>query len=275
MRIQTTEKSRHNIKNTKINFKPITKKYREFKQLRQADTFSKHFSKFFTSIVAENKKDLNSAYNIRHSVFCEELELFSKNKDGIEKDCYDEYAQQCLIRHKTSTQDAGTVRIIMPQTHEDILPIEKIATNHITKDQYLPHNFARHEVCEISRIAIPPEFRRRKMDQYDGAAQAKINTRTYSETELRCFPLIAIGLYMTTAAAAMEAGRKHAYFMVEPRFARSMRFVGIKLKRIGDEFEYVGQRAPYYIGCDDFMNNLKPSLHFMMNELHKQITAER
>jgi N-acyl amino acid synthase of PEP-CTERM/exosortase system len=264
----------HRIHNNhkKITLRPIKKIYRNYKRLRQTHILSHHFSDFFTPIVASDKKDLEAAHNIRHQVFCDELELFDKDNSKLEHDDYDRYAKQCLIQHKESSEYAGTVRIIMPETHDDIMPIEKIASAFITKKEFHPHNFPRHEVCEISRIAIPKCFRRRKTDQFKGSATAAINTRTYSEIELRCFPLIAVGLYMATAATAISAGKKHAFFMVEPRLARSMRFVGIKLTKIGDDFEYVGQRAPYYANYNDFLDNLSPSFKYMMNEFTKVIT---
>lgn len=255
---------------TKV-FKAVKKAYRGYSQLREANRISRHFAQFFRPVVANEKAALGQAFGIRHQVFCEELGLFPQTEDKLEHDVYDEYASQCLIQHNRSTDFAGTVRIIMPENEAQLLPIEKIAKDHITRPDLMPSNFPRNEVCEISRIAIPKAFRRRAMDKFEGAAQAGINIEMYSEIELRCFPLIAVGLYMATAAMALKAGKKHAFFMVEPRLAKSMKFIGIKFEQIGNTFEYVGTRAPFYINYEDFLDNLSPSFKHMMNEFTQKM----
>lgn len=246
-----------------------------YKALKEANHISQHFLSFFTPIYARNEEDIKGAHKIRHDVFCEELQLFKVEETEFESDPYDDYAKQCVIKHQGTNAYAGTVRMIMPATLEQTLPIEKIATNYITKKEYLPSNFKREEVCEISRIAIHKSFRRREMDKFEGAATGAINEHTYSELELRCFPLLAVGLYMSTAAACMLEGKKHAFFMVEPRLAKSMTHIGIKLIKIGDEFEYVGTRAPYYINNEDFIAHLSPAFKNMMNAFTKIMSKAR
>ena len=109
------------------------------------------------------------------------------------------------------------------------------------------------------------------MDQFAGAATGAINTKTYSENELRCFPFIAIGLYFSAAALAMKQGIKHAYVMMEPRLARSMRFIGIKFEQIGPVIDYHGRRAPYYINQELLLKNLTPGFAVMLKHIQKSI----
>lgn len=249
----------------------VKKAISDYKSLKEANRISEYFSNYFVPVVAKTENELRGAHKIRHDVFCSELKLFDATSQDYERDSYDDYSEQCLIKQDSTDVYAGTVRLIMPTNDEQILPIEKVALKHITDSRYLPSNFKRDEVCEISRIAIPRAFRRRKTDQFQGAATAAINEGTYSEKELRCFPLIVVGLYMTTAALAIKSGKKHAFFMVEPRLARSMKYIGIKLIKIGDEFEYVGRRAPYYINHDEFIEHLSPSFKIMMKSFIKKM----
>lgn len=251
--------------------KTIKRTYSAYQSLQEVKRISKYFSNYFQPVIANNQKEVAGAHKIRHDVFCKELALFEATSSNYESDQYDNYSMQCLIEHQRTGAYAGTVRLIMPTSDDDSLPIENVALASITETKYLPSNFNRDEVCEISRIAIPREFRRRKMDKFKGAANAGINEETYSEQELRCFPLIAVGLYMSTAALALKQGKKHAFFMVEPRLAKSMRYIGIKLIKIGNEFEYVGTRAPYYINNEDFLNHISPSFKFMMEQFMKKI----
>lgn len=249
----------------------VKKAYGAYKKLQEANRISQHFSNFFEPVVASTQEELSGVQKIRHDVFCQELKLFEATGNNVEVDFFDAYSSQCLIKHTRTGTFGGSVRIINPRNDDDILPIEKVASEYITKTEYLPSNFDRHEVCEISRIAIPKEFRRRRADQFKGAAQAAINTDTYSEEELRCFPLIAVGLYISAAALAVKQGKKHAYFMVEPRLAKSMRYIGIKLIKIGGEFNYVGRRAPYYVNYELFCRDLSPSFKYMMDQFLKKM----
>jgi len=251
--------------------KTLKRAYSGYTQLQEAKTLGRHFANFFQPVVADTAHTQKASATIRHEVFCKELNLFDKNEDGIETDFYDSFSTQCLIQHTNSENFAGTVRLILPKSKDDVLPITKLASEHITVEKYRPTNFDPTEVCEISRIAIPEAFRRRNIDKFEGAERGGIDLTTYSEIELRCFPLIAVGLYMASAALAAREGRKHAYFMVEPKLAKSMKYIGIQLEQIGTEFEYVGTRAPYYINYDNFLANLKPSFRFMMNEFTKKI----
>ena len=125
-----------------------------------------------------------------------------------------------------------------------------------------------HALLERSlRLAVPSRFRRRAMDKFDGAATGVINTQTYSEKELRCFPFIAVGLYFSAASLAMRNNIQHAYVMMEPRLARSMRFVGIKFEQIGPVVDYHGRRAPYYINQSMLLKSLSPGFKTMLTHI--------
>merc|ERR1712000_558751 len=101
-----------------------------------------------------------------------------------------------------------------------------------------------------------------------------INTKTYSENELRCFPFIAIGLYFSAAALAMKQGIQHAYVMMEPRLARSMRFIGIKFDQIGPVIDYHGRRAPYYINQPILLKNLSRGFKTMLSHISRNVNKQ-
>lgn len=230
-----------------------------------------HFTEHFSAVHAVTKQELESAYRIRHEVFCEEIKIFEGNETRLETDSYDEFAEQCLIQHNSSKDYAGCVRLIMPERKGQILPIEKQGLQYIEDEAYLPSNFERSEIAEVSRILIPKVFRRRKIDTAECAANTGINVDAYNENDIRCFPFIAAGLYMACTAMFINRGRNHIYFMADPRLGKSMKVVGLTMKQIGPEFEYVGRRVPYYINGEDFLNNLKPAFEKMLNEFLKTL----
>lgn len=157
---------------------------------------------------------------------------------------------------------------------DEQLPIEKYCLNSITRKDLDPSQFDRRDICEISRLAVPKEFRRRVMDKFAGAGVAVINEHTYSEKEVRCFPFIAVGLYLAAAALAIEEDIKHAYVMMEPRLARSMKFIGIKFEQIGPVVEYHGKRAPYYINQNLLRKSLRPGFAKMLADILDSIEKQ-
>ena len=244
-----------------------------YEALREAKFISKHFSEYLEPVVGTNETLKESSYNIRHKVYCEELSFEEENDHQRESDEFDAYATPCLIRHKASQNLAGTVRLVRPTEPEQLLPIEKYCLDSITHKTLSPSNFDRKDVCEISRLAVPKEFRKRQMDRFSGAALGVINENTYSEDELRCFPFIAIGLYFSAAAMVIHYDIKHTYVMMEPRLARSMSFVGIQFEQVGPVVNYHGKRAPYYINPSLLYANLRPSFKVVLNEIQNTIST--
>lgn len=242
-----------------------------YKRLKEAGQICSHFSSYLEPVYAASDELKNEVYKIRHNVYCDELAFEPPREDGLEIDEFDDFSLYCLIHHTASDNFAGTVRLVTPRKNGEQLPIEKFCLNSITNQNLNPANYPRGEICEISRLAVPSRFRRREMDKFDGAATGVINTHTYSETELRCFPFIAVGLYFSAASLAMNHGIKHAYVMMEPRLARSMRFVGIKFDQIGPVIDYHGRRAPYYINQSILVNNLSPGFKTMLQHIQKDM----
>ncbi len=242
-----------------------------YRKLKEANQICSHFSTYLGPMIAVTTEQKEHVFRIRHNVYCEELNFENIRDNGLETDEFDDFSQYCLIHHNSSNRFAGTVRLVTPSNEGELLPIEKYCLDSITNNELDPRKFDRNEVCEISRLAVPHEFRRRQMDQFAGAATGAINTKTYSENELRCFPFIAIGLYFSAAALAMKQGIKHAYVMMEPRLARSMRFIGIKFEQIGPVIDYHGRRAPYYINQELLLKNLTPGFAVMLKHIQKSI----
>jgi N-acyl amino acid synthase of PEP-CTERM/exosortase system len=240
-------------------------------KLQEANFISSHFSSYLTPLLATEAALQQQVYKIRYNVYCQELKFEEPNPLEEERDEFDDYSQHCLIHHDNSSLYAGTVRIVTPTEPTQLLPIEKYCINSITNKQFDPRQFDRKDVCEVSRLAVPSMFRRRQMDKFQGAGVGVINQSTYSETELRCFPFIAVGLYLAAASMALESQIKHAYVMMEPRLARSMSFVGIKFEQIGPVVEYHGKRAPYYINQHLLTTNLTMGFAKMLKDIQNEI----
>ena len=250
---------------------PIIKKVMDFAINREVKTVARHFSTYLNPIIANTPELSNESYKIRNEVYCDELHFLDTGKNGLENDDFDQYSTHCLIQHIPTTHYSGTVRVVRPEKNEHTIPLQKYCSDSISKDKINPADFAPHEICEISRLAVPRGFRKRQTDNYKGAATGVINQQIYSEDELRCFPFIAVGLYLCAASIVIENDIKHTFVMMEPRLARSMKFIGIQFEQIGPAINYHGERAPYYINPLLLMENLTPGFQMMLRDIRKSL----
>jgi len=252
----------------------ITKKFVSIKASREAHSIADHFTQFLQPQVAVCPELRHEAFKIRHNVYCEELAFEEVRADGQETDEFDEQSIFSLIKHKPSNTFTSCVRLVTSNGPEQLLPIEKYCLSSITNTDLSPERFNRAEIAEISRLAVKSDFRRRKADQYKGSGTGVISEVSYSETELRCFPFIAIGLYMAAATMGMNTGIRHVYVMMEPRLARSMKFIGISFQQLGAPVNYHGLRAPYYINPEIFMSNLSPGFKSLYSTIEIDVCKQ-
>ncbi|PKH85561.1 PEP-CTERM/exosortase system-associated acyltransferase [Colwellia sp. Bg11-28] len=252
----------------------ITKKIVSAKASREAHNISDHFTQFLQPCVAVSQTLKEEAFKIRHNVYCEELAFEEIRENGQETDEFDHQSMFSLIKHKPSGTFTSCVRLVTSSGPDELLPIEKYCLDSITNEELSPKHFNRNEIAEISRLAVKSDFRRRKADNYKGSGTGVISEITYSETELRCFPFIAIGLYMAAATMSMNTGIRHVYVMMEPRLARSMKFIGINFQQLGPPVDYHGLRAPYYINPEIFMKNLSPGFKSLFSIIEEDICSQ-
>lgn len=213
----------------------------------EAESISKHFSTYLTPSIAYSEQLKQQVYALRHQVYCEELHFEETNAQQMEQDEFDQRSLHCFIRHLNSGALAGTLRVITTGHNDELLPLEKYCAQAITNENIKPRHFLSHQICEISRLAVPAAFRKRQVDQFAGGATGAINEQTFSTEELRFFPYIAISLYLSAIAICYKSRLYHVFVMMEPRLARSLGFVGIYFTPIGPTVEYHGKRAAYYV----------------------------
>jgi N-acyl amino acid synthase of PEP-CTERM/exosortase system len=250
---------------------PLIKRIIDLAINREGKTVAHHFSTYLHPVIANTPELSNESYKIRNDVYCNELHVLDTGQNGLESDEFDKYSTHCLIQHIPTARFSGTVRVVRPKKNGDTIPLQKYFSDLIAKDKISPDDFAPHDICEISRLAVPRDFRKRQTDNFKGAATGVINQQIYSEDELRCFPFIAVGLYLSAASIVIENNIKHTFVMMEPRLARSMNFVGIQFEQIGPTIDYHGKRAPYYINPSLLMENLTPDFQLMLKDIRKSL----
>lgn len=236
-----------------------------------AETIAKYFSRYLKPQIAFSEASKQEVYKLRYQVYCEELQFEAMNEEQQEYDEFDSRAVHCVIRHLSSNALAGTLRLISTKNNSQLLPLEKFCSQAITHTECRPDHFPRHQVCEISRLAVPSAFRKRQLDQFAGSATGAINELTFSTHELRYFPYIAIGLYMSALAICYKHRCFHVFVMMEPRLARSLNFVGIDCVQLGPLVEYHGKRAPYYIDARKMRKNLSAGYRSFLGVIEAEL----
>ncbi len=236
--------------------------------LHQGEALAQRYQRYFQASIANNEHDLRSIFQLRHRVYCEEFQFEPSNTLQLERDQYDNYSHFCRVQHLNSGLDAGCLRLVNPNSQQS-LPLLDACSSAITNKKLHPDNFAKEDICEVSRVALDGAFRRRRVDQQYGARPSGVGLDHFSDKELRTFPYISMSLYLAASIMAEYSGIKHAYVMVEPKLARSLSLFGIKMTRIGPDIDYHGIRAAYHITIERFQSYL-PLLYQPLFELIKQ-----
>ncbi|MDZ7803454.1 PEP-CTERM/exosortase system-associated acyltransferase [Thiohalophilus sp.] len=235
---------------------------------------SEQFHRCFEVIPANTPELKNIVYRIRYEVYCLETGFEDPRNfpDGLERDEYDDHALHALLRHRSSGEYAGCVRLITDRLgYQDrlLFPFERFAGNSLRRNIIDPATLPRGSFGEISRLAVRSQFRRRANEQLEpGGNDLDIDVdKLQQEARRRVFPHIALGLYLAGAALAITHGMTGAFVMMEPRLARHMQRYGIIFRPAGEVVEYHGLRGPFYISAQSLHKHLKPELRGILDTI--------
>ena len=220
------------------------------------------FEKYFEIKKITDEHSLKKSFSLRHKVYCEELGYEPTRESRLEYDEYDSRAVHFAVIHKGSGIFAGTVRLVFENDQQE-LPFKKHLINF--KENVKDINVARlkkRRMCEVSRLAVPSEFRKRKLDD-----KLKLN---FSPEEIGCFPMISIALFYSclTYCKHYDIG---AYSMMEERLARALKISGIESFRVSDFHEFNGLRAPFLFSSSCNTEKIRPEQLRILNFVYNSI----
>lgn len=235
------------------------------------DAITRFFFSRYELVVAVTNEERDISYKTRHKVYCEEMKFERENENAVEIDQYDERAVTCFIRHLPTGECAGTIRLVLPTERGLSLPLEKICGDAIENSSLLPSNLHPASVCEISRLAIPKDFRLRQMRT---KIRTPFNTASYSEgaVTLEHFPYLSTALYLMVTSVCVHLNINHAYVLMEPKLARKMRTFGINFRSVGREIEHNGVRKPYRLSRDTMLRELSKPLRRFQSDIDARLS---
>ncbi|WP_136679360.1 PEP-CTERM/exosortase system-associated acyltransferase [Neptunomonas sp. XY-337] len=234
------------------------------------------FQTYFSVDLATSEELKKQVYQVRYRVYCEEFqyEPTSDDDDGEERDDFDDYSLHCIIRHKPSGYPAGCVRLVPGATdgHDALLPLERFCPDSLDNALLNELQLPRSQMCEVSRLAVDGSFRRRHNEHRDrfGSAAAL----TFGEEEQRVFPLIAVSAFLAATSMSIITNKTHAFAMMEPFLPKLLKRSGINFTRAGEDVDYHGIRAPYYITAQEAIDNMKPELRSLYDDIHAILVEE-
>ena len=234
------------------------------------------FKQYFKIQLVTTEDQLKQAYELRYRVYCEEFnyeatELFP-NK--MESDEFDFQSLHCLIIHKETGRVASCIRLVPAGTQYEngLLPLEKFCKNSLDQEKISCLNIVRDEVCEISRLAVDVAFRRRPGE--NAIRFGGVESIDCTQQEQRTFSLIALSAFLAGGALTSITHKTNVFAMMEPFLPRLLKKAGLKFKRVGEDMDYHGIRAPYFLTFQSAKNNFPPEIQKMYDWIYTQLDSD-
>jgi N-acyl amino acid synthase of PEP-CTERM/exosortase system len=237
-------------------------------------TFSlvQHFDQYFEALPVRDDGLRREVFKLRFAVYCEELAYEDRSAfpDGEEHDDFDGDSAFALLRHRATGRAAGCVRLIVNANSPTLrFPFEKVCADHLDPKLLDPATLDRSRAGEISRLAVHQDFRRR-VGESKSAEGASDDAASHFGGARR-HPLVAMGLFLSASALALERGLDQVLVMMEPRLARLLGSCGIHFTQVGDVVDYHGKRGPFRITRSELLGNLQPESRQLLEHLMRAL----
>ncbi|MBK1708004.1 hypothetical protein CKO17_02740 [Marichromatium gracile] len=232
------------------------------------------YKEYFKIIAATTDELRDRVFALRYEVYCKELgwEDAAAFPDQRETDAFDDDAVHCLLFHRRSGRDAGTVRLVRsrPEDPEPRLPLIEHYDRSLFRTEHNPLTMPKGCFGEISRLALHEQFRRRPGEQSTPEGHGT-ELFQWTQDDRRRFPHMALGLYLAAATIGLSEGMEGVYAMMEPRLARHLHFGGIYFEQVGEAIEFRGARAPFYISRQMLFERLTPPLQALLDAIAEDL----
>jgi N-acyl amino acid synthase of PEP-CTERM/exosortase system len=124
-------------------------------------------------------------------------------------------------------------------------------------------------LCEISRLVVHTDFRRRSGERV--SPLGRLEYFDITALERRTFPLLSLALFLAATAMVVHSGREHVYAMMELRLARLLRRSGLNFQRVGEVIDYHGLRAAYHIHIREAVEGLDSEVFALYRSLSRDL----
>lgn len=224
----------------------------------------------FEVVQANNDVLKKAAFQLRYDVFCLENWLWdpSKNPGKKEQDHYDETAEHFLLIHKETSNVIGTARINFADPDDPLhsLPIQELCDHPLLRMEDKAG-----KLCEISRVCMTRDFRRR-----DGDGRFM---PTYHEPRIkhtgnlafvrRLIPYAPLGLMSALFAEVLARGYTDCIWMMDPTELHGLQKIGMDYKTLGPRLLEFSNLQPIIFNIHHVLDAMK-----VLNEPCWQIVSD-
>ena len=231
------------------------------------------FKRYFEIVPAFSDSLKDEVFRVRHQVFCEELAFEPRRADRRESDEHDAHSIHVLIRSIRTGAFVGCTRIILARSDDPLyrLPFEKICATALDRSMVDPDNLPRDTICEVSRLAVIAQFRRRTGEESSPLALSDNADNAFGTTTQPRFPYIPVSLYLAANELARLNGIRTGFVLTEARLARHFRTLGFAPQTVGAAVEHHGKRIPSMMSPTTIVENLKAPLRALYRTVAAQI----
>ncbi len=236
------------------------------------------FARTFEILIADTDELRARVYRLRHRVFCDELGYELDSDGTLEADECDAQSIHCLLRHRASGLDTGCVRLVLPLAGGGGLPFESYGLRYIERKVFDWKQIDSRQCCEISRLAVASNFRRRsgEFNTSDGVIDEDEASALDSFMRVR-FPYIAVSLYHAAIALVLQRNYGWVFMVVAPRLQRHLQRYGVQIAQISPVFDYCGKRAVYMTTGERFRGEVDQwsgELQGLYSNVHLQLLGQ-
>jgi len=189
-------------------------------------------------------KELEESYRLRYKIYCQEAQFLNKSDypSGMEVDEYDVNSEHIVAQNIEDTNKSvivGTIRLV---NFTDTLGFP--TGKHYPQLYELIPSMDYHEISEISRLCIAPEFRRRLADK-DGLFGIE-SYLAEQQDERRKYPVILLHLFKKMYIVSKQKGIRYWLASMEDSLFKVLSKYGVRFQAIGLNYiEYYGRVRPY------------------------------
>ncbi len=212
--------------------------------------------------MADQIYSLDQIHKLRYRVFCEEFGFEDPNSCplGREMDHFDAYSMQASLSHVDYPEIIACIRLIFP-VGADKLPFESFV-----EPVHAP--VYGESYAEASRLAVAPEFRRRRLDTNKPSGMGP--KQTLEDQWARGLAMPALAMIFAAASMGRYYKLDYVYVMIEPKLYLSMRSYGLNFAQVGPLVDYHGERACYKIVPNSLWESLDPQLMPLLDYIYEE-----
>lgn len=236
-----------------MQFKPLFKSCLE---ILRAHSFQKSYDEYFSVVQATTPQQLDQVFRIRYAVYCAENGLIAAAADagGLERDVYDARSKHSLLIHKPSGRAVGTVRVVLPDEQE---PEHSFPLQEVCDHPFLAQTGRMTSVCEISRLCMIKDFRRRARDgRILPAYYSPDDNEREGALVRRVIPYAPLGLLQAAFESALKARILDCLCVLDFEQLHTLEAMGMKYRVLGPQLGYLGQQQPVIFNIKNALDNM-------------------